>query len=105
LAANANVTPKTTGRTGRLTTNQRIRSDSNRYAEILGVHYQGAKVEILDETTYSTEDGTLSTWYRVRVLEDGCDREGTMGCGNDLDGVPGQAATEGWMNARYIAVD
>ena len=105
VVTNANVAPSTSGRRGRLTTNQRIRSDSNRYAEILGVHYQGARVEILDETTYSTEDGTLATWYRVRVLENGCDREGSMGCGNDRDGMPGQAATEGWMNAKYISLD
>jgi hypothetical protein len=102
--ANINAAPAS-ARKGHLTTNQRLRSDSNRYAEILGVHYQGAKVEILDETTYSTEDGTLATWYRVRVVQDGCDREGSMGCGNDLDGVSGQAAREGWMNAKYIALD
>lgn len=105
VVTNTNVVPAIRGRTGRLTTNQRIRSDSNRYAEILGVHYQGARVEILDETSYGTEDGTVATWYRVRVLENGCDREGSMGCGNDLDGMSGQATSEGWMNAKYISLD
>jgi ribosomal protein S27AE len=95
--------PQATVRKGRLTTNQRMRSDSNKYAEIIGVHYQGAKVDILEERTFTTDDGTLATWYRVRVVQNGCDKEGSLGCGNDLNGVPGQAATEGWMNAKYIA--
>jgi hypothetical protein len=99
-----NSSSSVVGRKGHLTTNQRIRSDSNRYAEILGVHYQAAKVEILDEKTYSTEDGS-ATWYRVRVLENGCDRGGAMGCGNDLNGMSGQAAMEGWMNAKYLSLD
>lgn len=77
---------------------------SNMYAEILGVHYQGAQVEVLEETSYDTEDGP-STWYRVRVVRNGCDREGVMGCGNDLNGKQGKAAMEGWMNARHITLD
>lgn len=92
------------GKTGRLSTNQNIRSDSNRYAESLGVHYQDAQVEVLEETSYNTEDGP-STWYRVRVIRNGCDREGKMGCGNDLEGRRGQAAMQGWMNARHITLD
>ena len=93
------------GRKGRLTTNQRIRSDSHKNAGILGVHYQGALIEVLEVKSYYTEDGTYATWYRVRVLEDGCDREGRMGCGNDLNEMPGQAASEGWMNAKNISLD
>ena len=92
------------GQTGRLTTNQRIRASSNMYADIIGVHYQGAQVEVLEETSYDTDDGP-STWYRVRVIKNGCDREGKMGCGNDLDGRRGQAAMTGWMNARHITLD
>jgi len=99
-----NSSSSVVGRKGHLTTNQRIRSDSNRYAEILGVHYQAARVEILEEKTYSTEDGS-ATWFRVRVFENGCDREGAMGCGNDLNGISGQASLEGWMNAKYISLD
>lgn len=92
------------GRTGRLSTNQRIRSASNRYSEILGVHYSGARVRILGEESYNTVDG-YSTWYRVQVIENGCDQEGIRGCGNDLNEMPGQAAMEGWMNAKYIILD
>lgn len=108
-ANNANAQANTNlaavvGRKGHLTTNQRIRVSSNRYSEVLGVHYRNAKVEILEVTSYMTEDG-MSTWYRVRVLENGCDAEGKRGCGNDLNGVSGQAAHEGWMNAKFINLD
>jgi hypothetical protein len=102
--ANTSTPADVMGKTGRLTTNQRIRAASNMYAEIIGVHYQGAQVEVLEETSYDTEDGP-STWYRVRVIRNGCDREGKMGCGNDLDGRRGQAAMTGWMNARHITLD
>jgi len=102
--ANTGTPADVMGETGRLTTNQRIRASSNMYAEIIGVHYQGAQVEVLEETSYDTEDGP-STWYRVRVIKNGCDREGKMGCGNDLEGKPGKAAMVGWMNARHITLD
>lgn len=102
--ANTGTPADVMGQTGRLTTNQRIRASSNMYAEIIGVHYQGAQIEVLEETSYDTEDGP-STWYRVRVIKNGCDREGKMGCGNDLDGKPGKAAMVGWMNARHITLD
>jgi hypothetical protein len=102
--ANTGTPADVMGQTGRLTTNQRIRAASNMYSEIIGVHYQGAQVEVLEETSYDTEEGP-STWYRVRVIKNGCDREGKMGCGNDLDGKRGKAAMEGWMNARHIALD
>jgi hypothetical protein len=39
------------------------------------------------------------------VIKNGCDREGKMGCGNDLDGKQGKAAMTGWMNARHITLD
>ena len=93
------------GRTGRLTTNVRIRSDSHKDSASLGVHYHNARIEVLDEKSFTTSDGDYATWYRVRVLENGCDIEGRMGCGNDLNEIPGQAATEGWMNAKNISLD
>ena len=106
-AANSTYNSAMVGRTGRLTTNQRIRSASNRYSEILGVHYRGARVRILGVESHNhnnTVDG-YSTWYRVHVIENGCDQEGIRGCGNDLNEMPGQAAMEGWMNAKYISLD
>lgn len=92
------------GRIGVLTTNQRIRSAPNRYSEILGVHYYGARVRVLEVNEYTTNEG-MATWYRVYVIQNGCDREGYMGCGNDLDGESGAAATSGWMNAKYIRLE
>jgi Double zinc ribbon len=107
-AGNANITSSKSvaeiGKTGTLTTNQRIRSSSNKYSEILGVHYKDARIKVLDVESYTTEDG-YTTWYRVHVLSNGCDAEGRLGCGNDLNGVPGDAATEGWMNSKYIILD
>lgn len=97
--------PSLIGRKGRLTTNQNIRSGSNKYSESLGVHYQDARIQILEETTFTNDDGSLAVWYRVRVLEDGCDRKTNMGCGNDLDGIKGEAAREGWMSAKHILLD
>jgi len=93
------------GSQGTLTTNQNIRTESNKFARIIGVHYEGARIEILEETSYYTQEGEYSTWYRVRVLKDGCDRKTGMGCGNDLNGISGGAAREGWMNARHISLD
>lgn len=93
------------GRKGTLTTNQHIRIDANRYAQSLGVHYQDARLEVLDERSFMTDDGTRATWYRVRILENGCDREDGQGCGNDRDRVQGAAALEGWMNAKNIILN
>lgn len=92
------------GRKGRLLTNQRIRSAPNLNGEILGVHYKGALIKVLEVSSYSTEEGYM-TWYRVQVLENGCDTEGIRGCGNDLFDSPGMAAMEGWTSAKNIALN
>lgn len=92
------------GKNGYLTTNLRIRSQPSRSGAALGVHYQGALVEIL-ELAISEEPEDSQTWYRVRVVENGCDADAELGCGNDLNGVRGKAAMEGWMNAKYVALE
>jgi hypothetical protein len=96
------------GREGHLTQNTNIRSGSNRSAEVRGTHYQGARVKILDVDTYSTPDG-VSTWFRVEVLQDGCDSQGQLGCGNnrERDGYFGwmEAEKAGWANAKYISLN
>lgn len=94
------------GRTGKLTTNARIRIASNKNSQILGVHYQGAKIQILDVDSYATNEGA-TTWYQVKILENGCDAEGKNGCGNDnpnaSDGFGWmEAADEGWINSKTI---
>ncbi|MFN6962334.1 MAG: hypothetical protein ACK4S4_01060 [Pyrinomonadaceae bacterium] len=95
------------GREGVLTENANIRSASNRTAQVIGTHYQGARVRVLEVDSYPTDDG-YATWYRVQVLQDGCDSQGNLGCGNnwERDGYFGwmEAQREGWMNARLISI-
>ncbi len=79
---------------GLLSTNLRLRGGPTNSAEIIGVHYQGARVRILETQSYDTPDG-FSTWYRVEVIEYGCDAQGVLGCGSE-------GANTGWMNARFI---
>lgn len=84
-------------RTGQLTTDSNIRSEPNKDAASLGVNFRGAKVKILDETSYTTNDGE-ATWYKIRVTEYGCSKDANLGCGknapNDSD--------EGWVNAKNL---
>lgn len=103
-AANAAKQHADVGKTGRLTTNQKIRSSSNLDSEVLGVHYFDARIEVLDVSTYTASEGVV-TMYRVRVLQNGCDYEGRLGCGNDLNGAQGSAAMQGWMSAKNIKLD
>ncbi len=107
-SSNANYSSSATGRKGRLTMNINIRSASNRYAEIRGTHYENARVEILDAYSYTTEEGYV-TWYKVRVLENGCDKKQGYGCGNHWERNEYfgwmEAEMEGWMNAKYIELD
>lgn len=93
------------GRTGRLVNNQHIRAGSNKYSADLGVHYDGARIEVLDHTTFTNEDGSPAVWYRVKVLSDGFDSNTGRGWGNDRNGFSGQASREGWMSAKNIELD
>jgi len=93
--------PNVVGREARLTTNVLIRSGAGNWNESMGSHYKNARVQVLEQTSFDTPEGT-STWYRVRVIQNGCDEEEGRGCGNDRNNMPGQAAMEGWMNARLM---
>lgn len=86
--------------TGRLTTNLNLRSAPNKTASSVGIHFQNAQIKILDEKSFKAEDG-YSTWYKVRVVEYGCDAQGDLGCGKNSD----SDADEGWLNARYVAIE
>jgi hypothetical protein len=102
----ANITPLPpanvqAGQTGRLLTDLNIRDEPNKYAASKGIHFRGAKVRILDSTTYETPEGETSTWYRVKVFEYGCSADTNLGCGKNSPGD----SDEGWMNGRYISVD
>ncbi len=85
------------GRYATLDTNLRLRSASNKFASIVGVHYKGARIRVLETDEYDTPDG-YSTWFRVDVVRDGCDAEGNLGCGHEGE-------TSGWMNARYVTME
>lgn len=85
---------------GRLTTDSNIRSESNKDATSLGIHFKGARVEILEEKT-NIVNGEPVTWYKVKVIEYGCSVNANIGCGknnpNDAD--------EGWVNAKNVLLD
>jgi len=109
VTSNTSTTPEADvriGRTGTLTTDSHIRSASNKGAQDLGIHYNGAKIKVLEVDSYSTNDD-YSTWFRVKVLENGCSMDGSNGCGNNnpeaSDGYGWmQASQEGWINAKNI---
>ncbi len=90
----------TSERTGRLTTDSNLRSEANKNSMSVGIHFKGAKITILDETSYM-RDGGESNWYKVRVSEFGCSVDTNLGCGknssNDSD--------EGWVNAKNVLLD
>ena len=95
-----NMSSASSGRTGRLTTNLNLRSAPNKTALSVGIHFQNARVKILDGESYDTADG-YSTWYKVKVIEYGCDSEGNLGCGKNSD----NDADEGWLNSKYVILD
>lgn len=85
------------GKIGRLDTNLRLRGASNKFSTIAGVHYRGARVRVLEVESYDTPEG-YSIWFRVEVIENGCDSEGKLGCGSEGE-------DEGWMNSKYITLE
>lgn len=88
------------GRSGRLTTDLNIRKEPNKYAESIGIHYMNARVQVLEAQSYPVED-EVSTWYRVKVIEYGCSRDPSLGCGKNSS----NDADQGWMNAKHILLD
>jgi hypothetical protein len=88
------------GREGRLTTNANLRSASNKNASSIGIHFQSAKVRISNVEFYDTADG-VSTWYKIKVIEYGCDTQGNLGCGKNAQ----NDADEGWVNAKVVRLD
>jgi uncharacterized OB-fold protein len=97
------------GHKGRLTTNLNIRSASNKYAEIIGTHYENAKVQILEVESFYADDREFVTWYKIRVLENGFDQKNGNGKGNNWERNENfgwmEAEPEGWMNAKYISLE
>lgn len=87
-------------RTGRLTTDSNMRSEANKDSASLGIHFKDAKVKILDETSYE-RDGMVSTWYKIRVIEYGCSKDTSLGCGKNSP----NDADEGWVNAKVVLLN
>lgn len=100
MANTANNSASTSQRTGRLTTDSNLRSESNKDSASLGIHYKGAKIRILDETSFTNDTGELSTWYKIRVTEYGCSVNANLGCGKDPN-----SSDEGWVNAKNVLID
>lgn len=87
-------------RTGRLTTDTNLRSEPKKDAASVGIHFRGAKVRILDETSYESEGQTL-TWYKIKVYEYGCSTNANLGCGKNTP----NDGDEGWVNAKLVLLN
>lgn len=90
-----------TEKTGRLTTDSNLREQANKDSASLGIHFKGARVTILDETSFTNDRGELATWYKVHVTEYGCSVNTNLGCGKNTP----NDADEGWVNAKVILLD
>lgn len=88
------------GREGRLSTNLNIRSAPNKTALSIGIHFQNAKVKVLAVESYDTSEG-LTNWYKVKILEYGCDAMGQLGCGKNNS----SDSDEGWVNGKYVTLN
>jgi hypothetical protein len=88
------------GRTGIFTTNQHSRSGPGLSYPSVAMHFQNARFNIIGQRSHQTPTG-ISKWYRVKVIEYGCDAEQFQGCGksapSDLD--------DGWLNGNYVHFD
>ncbi len=97
------------GRKGTLKTNAFIRSTPGKDGEMRGTHYQGAKLEILEVSSFYNDKGEYVTWFRVNILENGYDQKNGNGRGNnwERDGTFGwlEAETEGWIYADTILLN
>lgn len=97
----SNTAPTASQRSGRLTTDSNIRSEPNKDAASLGIHFKAAKIRILEETSYQTDTGETSTWYKIRIVEYGCSVNTNLGCGKNSP----NDADEGWINSKNVLLD
>lgn len=99
-SSSGNTNSSILGRYGRLSTNLNLRSAANKTALSVGIHFQNARFKVLAEESYDTEEG-YSTWYKVQIIEYGCDTKGTLGCGKNNS----SDADEGWINTKYVYLE
>jgi hypothetical protein len=85
---------------GELITDSNLRSEPNKDAYSVAIHFNNAKFEILDETSYEI-NGQISNWYKVRIFEYGCSKDAAKGCGKNTP----YDADEGWVNGKNIIRD
>jgi hypothetical protein len=83
-----------------LITDSNLRSEPNKDAYSVAIHFNNAKFEILDETSYEI-NGQISNWYKVRIFEYGCSKDAAKGCGKNTP----YDADEGWVNGKNIIRD
>ena len=88
------------GRTGHLTMDANLRSDPNKDAASVGIHFRGAQVRVLEQTSY-VRDNEVTTWYRIRVYKYGCSNNTKLGCGKNTP----NDADEGWVNSKLVLLD
>jgi len=99
-AVNMNSSPAAGGRTGRLITDANLRSAPNKDSVSVGIHFRGARVQIIDETRYE-RDGEVVTWYKIKVLRYGRSVDANLTGGKNTP----YDADEGWINAKLVSPD
>jgi hypothetical protein len=100
VTGNMNSSPQMGARTGRLVTDANLRSGPDKDTASVGIHFRGAKVQILDESRYE-RDGEVVTWYKIRVLSYGRSVNTNLMGGKNTP----YDADEGWVNAKLVSPD
>jgi hypothetical protein len=101
--ANANLSASNSSsseKRGHLTMDANLRIEPNKDSASVGIHFRGALVRILDQTSY-LRDNEVTTWYRIKVYKHGCSNNVNLGCGKN---APGDA-DEGWVNSKLVLLD
>lgn len=84
------------GKTGTLAVDANLRERANKDSYLLGTHYRGAKVKILDVTTVTNSNGSTTDWYKIEVTSYGNSMDpnkyGQSGKDPDSEDV-------GWVNS------
>lgn len=98
MNAPVNSNPSPAARTGYLVTDANLRSQPDKDAASVGIHFRRAKVQILDEARYE-RNGEVVTWYKIRVLQYGRSVDANLTGGKNTP----NDADEGWVNARLVS--
>jgi hypothetical protein len=88
------------GKTGHLTMDANLRSDPNKDSASMGIHFRGAQVRVIEQTSY-VRDNEVTTWYKIHVYKYGCSNNANLGCGKNAP----SDVDEGWVNAKLVLLD